>query len=98
VSSTCVCRFVAVPFHNVSGNQLIRVTICQVTQYGTMDFGKHTEIMEVGYQACRRMLADWAKQGKLPTGTVNDAPAKVLLQKRGKSIRCGDYLSSLLLP
>jgi lysophospholipid hydrolase len=59
----------------------------QVTQYGTMDFGKHDEIMDVGYQACKRILEDWAKEGKLPSGTVNDAPSKLLLQKRGKSIR-----------
>jgi lysophospholipid hydrolase len=43
-----------------------------VEQYGTMHFNKFTEIMETGYKASQKMLVDWNKQGKIPTGMVED--------------------------
>jgi lysophospholipid hydrolase len=38
--------------------------------YGTMQFGKFTEIMEVGYKAGKEMVVDWQKEGKIPSGLV----------------------------
>lgn len=43
-----------------------------VEQYGTMHFNKFTEIMEAGYKASEKMLKAWSKQGKIPTGMVED--------------------------
>jgi lysophospholipid hydrolase len=44
-----------------------------VEMYGTMHFNKFTEIMETGYKASEKMLREWQKQGKIPTGMVEDA-------------------------
>lgn len=44
-----------------------------VEQYGTMHFNKFTEIMEAGQKAARKMLDDWKKQGKIPTGIIEDS-------------------------
>lgn len=43
-----------------------------VEQYGTMQFGKFTEIMDVGYQAAQKMITQWKKEGKIPTGLVEN--------------------------
>ncbi|GAA6007388.1 hypothetical protein JCM10207_006324 [Rhodosporidiobolus poonsookiae] len=57
-----------------------------VTQFGTMDFKRFLEILDVGSDFATQLLAEWAAEGKLPTGMEGDvAPAKK--QKRGQSIR-----------
>lgn len=58
-----------------------------VTQFGTMDFGRHDDIMQVGYESCKQTIKKWEKEGKIPTGMVDDLSAAVERRKRGKAIR-----------
>ena len=43
-----------------------------VEAYSTMQFGKFTEIMDVGYESAKKLLAQWQKEGKIPSGMVDD--------------------------
>ncbi|GAA5909018.1 hypothetical protein JCM6882_004969 [Rhodosporidiobolus microsporus] len=56
-----------------------------VTQFGTMEFGKFLEILDVGADFATEILTEWAAKGVLPTGMEGNAPQKK--QKRGQSIR-----------
>ena len=49
-----------------------------VEMYGTMQFNNFSEIMEVGYKAGQEMIAQWRKEGKIPTG---------MLENDGKNLR-----------
>lgn len=51
-----------------------------------MEFKRFPELLEVGETTARKMLADWAKDGKLPTGTEGEISTE-RVQKRGQSAR-----------
>ncbi|GAA5861134.1 hypothetical protein JCM3774_002201 [Rhodotorula dairenensis] len=57
-----------------------------VTQFGTMEFKRFTEILEVGSDFANTLLDEWAAEKKLPTGMEGDALA-ARKQKRGQPIR-----------
>ncbi|GAA5986855.1 hypothetical protein JCM10908_000923 [Rhodotorula pacifica] len=57
-----------------------------VTQFGTMEFKRFTEILEVGSEFANGLLDEWASEKKLPTGMEGDAVAP-RKQKRGQPIR-----------
>ncbi|CEQ42560.1 SPOSA6832_04388 [Sporobolomyces salmonicolor] len=57
-----------------------------VTQFGTMEFKRFSEILEVGSKFATDLLSEWASKGELPTGLEGEVtPLKV--EKRGQSIR-----------
>ncbi|GAA5864459.1 hypothetical protein JCM1840_000507 [Sporobolomyces johnsonii] len=57
-----------------------------VTQFGTMEFKRFNEILEVGSKFATDLLSEWAGKGELPTGLEGEVtPPKV--EKRGQSIR-----------
>ncbi|GAA5957475.1 hypothetical protein JCM21900_002678 [Sporobolomyces salmonicolor] len=57
-----------------------------VTQFGTMEFKRFNEILEVGSKFATDLLSEWASKGELPTGLEGEVtPLKV--EKRGQSIR-----------
>lgn len=39
----------------------------------------------MGFSTAKQMLADWSKEGKLPTGTEGDLSP--VIKKRGQSMR-----------
>jgi lysophospholipid hydrolase len=51
-----------------------------------MEFKRFPELLVVGFDTATRMLKDWAKEGKLPTGMVGEISAEKV-KKRGQSIR-----------
>jgi len=60
-----------------------------VTNFGTLEFKRFAELMEIGYETAKGMFKDWDTQGKLPSG-LEGAPSElagVEGKKRGKSIR-----------
>ncbi|BGP15400.1 phosphatidylcholine and lysophosphatidylcholine phospholipase [Rhodosporidiobolus nylandii] len=57
-----------------------------VTQFGTMEFKRFTEILEAGSEFATELLSEWAAKGELPTGMEGDVAAQKK-QKRGQSIR-----------
>ncbi|KAK4055464.1 phosphatidylcholine and lysophosphatidylcholine phospholipase [Microbotryomycetes sp. JL201] len=57
-----------------------------VTQFGTMEFKRFLEILDVGYEHATKQLSEWSKAGKLPTGTEGRMTIEKV-QKRGQSIR-----------
>ncbi|KWU47420.1 patatin-domain-containing protein, partial [Rhodotorula sp. JG-1b] len=57
-----------------------------VTQFGTMEFKRFTEILDVGSEFANSLLDEWAADKKLPTGMEGDAVAP-RKQKRGQPIR-----------
>ena len=61
-----------------------------VEGYGTMQFGKFSEIMEVGYQAAQKQIKQWRKEGKIPTGLADAGKGQASSVGRpgaGKAIR-----------
>lgn len=54
--------------------------------YSTMEFSRFLELVDLGYASAKTMLADFAKDGKLPTGMESDVSMEVI-QKRGQSMR-----------
>ncbi|GAA5976276.1 hypothetical protein JCM11641_001102 [Rhodosporidiobolus odoratus] len=57
-----------------------------VTQFGTMDFKRFLEILDVGSEFANELLNEWAAKGQLPTGMEGDV-SQQKKQKRGQSIR-----------
>ncbi|KAM0789045.1 hypothetical protein ACM66B_003110 [Microbotryomycetes sp. NB124-2] len=57
-----------------------------VTQFGTMEFKRFLEILDVGYEHATKQLSEWSKKGKLPTGTEGKMTIEKV-QRRGQSIR-----------
>ncbi|KAK4057788.1 phosphatidylcholine and lysophosphatidylcholine phospholipase [Microbotryomycetes sp. JL221] len=57
-----------------------------VTQFGTMEFKRFLEILDVGYEHAHKQLIEWIKAGKMPTGTEGQVTMQKV-QKRGQSIR-----------
>ncbi|GAA5937198.1 lysophospholipase [Sporobolomyces koalae] len=57
-----------------------------VTQFGTMEFKRFTEILQVGSEFSKGLLTDWDSKGELPTGLEGDITNQKA-QKRGQSIR-----------
>ncbi|KAM0746509.1 patatin-domain-containing protein [Meredithblackwellia eburnea MCA 4105] len=57
-----------------------------VTNFGTMEFKRFEEILTIGYNTAKEMIADFVKSGKLPTGTEGDISAEKI-RKRGQSAR-----------
>ncbi|GAA5859717.1 hypothetical protein JCM8547_006997 [Rhodosporidiobolus lusitaniae] len=57
-----------------------------VTQFGTMDFKRFLEILDVGSDFAADLLADWRGKGMLPSGLEGEVSSQKK-QKRGQSIR-----------
>jgi len=57
-----------------------------VTQFGTMEFKRFSELLQIGVVEGKRMLAEWAEVGLLPTGTEGEISAQKV-KKRGQSAR-----------
>ncbi|GAA5904627.1 uncharacterized protein JCM6883_003846 [Sporobolomyces salmoneus] len=57
-----------------------------VTQFGTMEFKRFTEILQVGSDFSKGLLTEWDSKGELPTGLEGDVTNQKA-QKRGQSIR-----------
>ncbi|BGO90930.1 phosphatidylcholine and lysophosphatidylcholine phospholipase [Rhodotorula toruloides] len=57
-----------------------------VTQFGTMDFKRFGEILDVGSEFANSLLDEWATKGELPSGTEGDV-AVSKKQRRGQAIR-----------
>ena len=51
-----------------------------------MEFKRFAELLEIGHVTAKQMLLDWAKAGKLPTGTEGEISAD-RIKKRGQSAR-----------
>jgi lysophospholipid hydrolase len=58
-----------------------------VTQFGTMEFKRFTEILKVGSDFSTSLLNDWEGKSELPTGLEGDVSGNQKAQKRGQSIR-----------
>lgn len=58
-----------------------------VEQYGTLEFGKYSEILQVGYDSMVRALRDWDAAGRLPTGVEPGARRQSTRHRRGMSAR-----------
>lgn len=59
-----------------------------VEAYGTLEFGKFTEISQIGYQAASKFLDEWTAQGVLPTGIEGGAEGDPAQRRsRGKAAR-----------
>lgn len=57
-------------------------------QYGTMQFGKYDELIEIGYKAGIAALDKWKEEGALPTGLDDDSQGTEKSKKRkGRSLR-----------
>ena len=63
-----------------------------VEQYGTMQFNKFNEIEQVGYVAAKRLIAEWRKQGKIPTGMVDTGGAQTGEDKKSGRPNAGKPL------
>ncbi|GAA6058867.1 hypothetical protein JCM10212_002811 [Sporobolomyces blumeae] len=57
-----------------------------VTQFGTMEFKRFTEILDVGSDFAKGLLSEWDAKGELPTGLEGDVKNQKI-EKRGQSIR-----------
>lgn len=56
--------------------------------FGTMEFKRFSELIDVGFATAKKMLADWDKDGKLPTGTESNLrEGEEVRKKRGQSMR-----------
>lgn len=53
--------------------------------YGTLEFGKYNELLDLGYHVALERLAQWQRQGRLPTHR-DEAPAQAQ-QRRGRARR-----------
>ena len=51
-----------------------------------MEFKRFSELLEVGHATAKEMLGDWARLGKLPTGTEGEISHEQFL-KRSKRVR-----------
>jgi lysophospholipid hydrolase len=79
------CVYMQMPVQDVS--QAFAVPHCGTDiciQYGTLQFSKFEEILEVGYRAAVEMLQKFHDEGKLPPMTL-DGHAEV--KKKGRSAR-----------
>ncbi|KAG8894238.1 phosphatidylcholine and lysophosphatidylcholine phospholipase, partial [Tulasnella sp. 403] len=57
-------------------------------QYGTMQFGKFDELVEIGYRAGLEMIDRWKAEGQLPTGLEDEFKVSEKSRKRkGRSAR-----------
>lgn len=60
-----------------------------------MEFKRFEELLEIGHVTGKKMLLDWAEEGKLPTGTEGEiSPERV--KKRGQSARRNSVCRFLL--
>nr|CRX79253.1 hypothetical protein ls5931a1_00061 [Leucosporidium scottii] len=57
-----------------------------VTEFGTMEFKRFPELLDIGFDHAQKLISGWAKKGELPTGTEGEISAQKI-QKRGQSIR-----------
>lgn len=51
-----------------------------------MEFKRFPELLAIGLQEGKKMIAEWVANGKLPTGTESEITARKV-QKRGQSVR-----------
>jgi len=60
-----------------------------VHEYGTLQFGKFEEIMQLGYQSTIALLDTWEEEGVLPSVFESGAEATIKLRKKskGRSLR-----------
>lgn len=60
-----------------------------VTQYGTLEFGKYSEILQVGYDSMVDAIQKWDREGRLPTGVEAglNVPSQHRKRRRGVSAR-----------
>jgi hypothetical protein len=51
-----------------------------------MEFKRFPELLDIGFDHARELIAKWAKDGELPTGTEGEI-SEHKIRKRGQSIR-----------
>ena len=57
----------------------------QVEKYGTLEFSRFADLLDVGFNAASTFISGWEKEGKLPNGMEGNVSAP--MRKRGQSMR-----------
>ncbi|KAG8976209.1 phosphatidylcholine and lysophosphatidylcholine phospholipase [Tulasnella sp. 425] len=60
-----------------------------VQGYGTLQFNKYEELVDIGYKAALELLDKWQEEGRLPSGFEDDSRMadKVNKKRKGRSLR-----------
>lgn len=58
-----------------------------VEHYGTLEFGKYSEILQVGYESMVQAIHDWDRAGRLPTGVEVGPHRRSSRRRRGVAAR-----------
>ena len=68
-----------------SSSRTITDDAAQVEKYGTLEFSRFADLLDVGFDAASTFIAGWEKEGKLPNGMEGNVSAP--MRKRGQSMR-----------